>query len=268
MGIILKTMDYDSSRVLHVSRDDELTAWYQSMIFFTVVGVCLHAGYHLIRPTATPESKNALASSLTTIIFLVNWIGIKFITSGGVHYFSAGILAGACAGYELYACLNEVLNLFNGLVRRDMIMHHGLCLVFIICTGYIWKQLPASDIVYWAIVWDSIAITLASNVALNMRLFCRGTNFQKPADGIFALHFLAVRVVEQLPFLLIAFSEAGPIQTSIKTGSIAFGHTVTAFVFGAWVLLMILIFYWAYLVVLMCFKTLTRKSKPKEQKKE
>jgi len=261
-------MEYSASRVMHVSRDDELAAWYQSMAFFTMVGVCLHFGYHLVRPNDEASAKNGLASSVTTAIFLVNWIGIK-CSADGVHYFSAGILSGACAGYELYACLNELLNLSNGLVRTDMIFHHGLCLVFIVCTGYIWGQLPEGDIIYWAIVWDSIAISLASNVALNMRLFCKGTDFQKPADALFALHFLLVRVVEQLPFFAIAFSASGPIQATFETGTLVFGHTLTAFVFGAWVMLMVLNFFWAYKVVAMVFKTLTRKPRPKaEQKKE
>ena len=66
------------------------------MAFFTMVGVCLHFGYHLVRPNDEASAKNGLASSVTTAIFLVNWIGIK-CSADGVHYFSAGILSGACA---------------------------------------------------------------------------------------------------------------------------------------------------------------------------
>merc|ERR1711934_1309305 len=162
------SFDYEVSKVMHASGEVELVRWYQSMGFFTLVGVGVHLGYALIRKD---DGGNGFASSVSTAIFLLNWIGMHF-DPHGIHPLSMGVLAGACAGYEIYACLNEVLNLLKGVVRHDMILHHGLCLVFIGFTGYMWGNLPQSDIVYWAFVWESIALTLASNVALNLRTFC------------------------------------------------------------------------------------------------
>lgn len=240
------------------------------MAFFTLVGVCLHALHHLLRPHDPPAAKNGFASALCSLIFTINWLGIH-ANSTGVHIFSAGIVAGACAGYELYASLNEVLNLISGLIRRDMILHHGLCLVFIVLTGCLWQQLPLADDIYWAMVWDSIAISLASNVPLNLRAMCKGTPYEKASNVVFALTFMSVRVFEQLQFARIAAAESGPIGIWLATGKLPFVSHTTTMIFAAWVVLMLLNLFWSFKVMSMSLKSIMgkdKKCKSKEEKSE
>eukprot|EP00656_Telonema_subtile_P018341 TRINITY_DN1989_c0_g1_i1.p1 TRINITY_DN1989_c0_g1~~TRINITY_DN1989_c0_g1_i1.p1 ORF type:complete len:315 (+),score=76.57 TRINITY_DN1989_c0_g1_i1:141-1085(+) len=297
----VKMMEVAIARVMHSTPAEELSIWYQSMTFFTVIGVLLHVVYHF--GISKDGGGNGFASVISSAIFLVNWVGLHCHPTG-LHYFSVGTLAGACAGYELYACLNEVNHLSRGVVRKDMIAHHSLCVVFIVLTGYTFQQLPEADVKYWMFVWDSVAITLASNVALNIRTLVMASSKQKRlertareealqqsdatlafksdaqwrsldvdisrlsnklkvANVVFSIHFLVVRVFEQVPFGLAAWKL---IESMRSTGSSPFDQTGTGIVMGAWVLLSLLNLVWAFKVVMLVFRSVTAVKDIKDKK--
>jgi hypothetical protein len=245
----------------HSAREIELEKFFEWGLMFVLVCSGLHLAFHFVRPES--DRGNAFSSAVTTIIFLLNWIGLTMHPEG-VHPFSAGMMAGAAAGYEGYATLFEMINLVRGVVRTEMILHHSLCLVFTAITAFKWTMIPSGDVIYWAFVWDSMIIMLASNVALNVRIFCRGTSLWGASSAIFAIHFLIVRVKDQIPFVIDAWN--GPVKSMLSSGKLPFEDPLTILLFGSWVVLQFLQVHWAVLVIKMAAKTAgllgRKKSKP------
>jgi hypothetical protein len=173
------------------------------------------------------------------------------------------MIGGAALGYEIYATSYELLDVYRGIIRKEMIAHH-IVVILIFC-GVLqrWKELPVGDEIYWLPIYASLVLLLATNCALNLRSLCYGTRFSTISSAIFAFQFLKVRVHEQIPFVIDAWN--GPIKSYWITGVSPFEDAVTPFLFAGWLALEALQLFWAARVVMMCLKTLgLTKAKKKE----
>jgi len=129
--------------------------------------------------------------------------------------------------------------------HADMALHHTVCLAFIALTLGVYNALPSADLVVWSVIWDSISRMLASSVWLNLRAFHRESLW---LSSLFAVTFLCVRVVEQVPFVAELAVRA---QVALNGSALSVG---TGVVSGCWLLLSMLNGYWSLQVVKMVIR--------------
>ena len=193
-------------------------------------GLAMHAVW-FVCVNRSVRSANAFVQMVLSLFFVYNWGYLWFI--GSPTPVSIGAQSGACAGYEIYGLVSEVLMLLLGEAKRkDMLLHHLMCVVFTVVTLGIYSQVSTADLFYWHLVWDSISRTLVSNVPFGLRYFS-GKSSLPAANGLFFLVFLFVRWVEQAPIVFKLSSQ--PAQ---------FDSPLTAVITVAWIALTALNVFW------------------------
>eukprot|EP01063_Lacrimia_lanifica_P013344 TRINITY_DN19990_c0_g1_i1.p1 TRINITY_DN19990_c0_g1~~TRINITY_DN19990_c0_g1_i1.p1 ORF type:complete len:267 (+),score=107.08 TRINITY_DN19990_c0_g1_i1:68-868(+) len=223
------------------------------IVFMKVAAAC--CGFGLIVQTLwlTFVNKSLLSANnfvqlCLSLLFCYNWVWLIF--NGSPTPLSIGFQSGACAGYELYSTISEVKMYITGEQKRvDMLLHHGLCILFTAATLYIYPRVATADLYYWHLVWDSISRTLVSNFALNLRYFVTSVPFA--TNAFFAWTFLWVRWVEQFTFTRILVNSPFDIKDHI-----------TWVVVAGWVGLTVLNLYWGIAVL----KIGLGMKKPEKQK--
>eukprot|EP00756_Hemistasia_phaeocysticola_P011389 Hpha_TRINITY_DN15117_c1_g2::TRINITY_DN15117_c1_g2_i1::g.129794::m.129794 len=239
----------------------EIPEFIWAMFGVAGVGMLFHMGwYAFFKKGVLPEERykrdnsdprlvdaNSFVQMVLSLFFVANW-GSLYLGYNPTP-FTIGQQSGACAGYEVYGALTEVLRVIGGQFRTDMMLHHGMCMVFTAVTLGVYNATPTADLTAWHIIWDSISRLLVSNLTLNLRYFFI-TN--KLTTYAFAFSFLWVRVVEQVPFMLALPNHLGGITP------------ITGVVVACWYLLQGLDVYWTYLI----FKMALRGDKKKTPKSD
>ncbi|KAJ9464520.1 hypothetical protein DIPPA_24770 [Diplonema papillatum] len=226
-------------------RDSGIIVFMKIAAAFALGGVALHAGWYAFVSKEIRSCNNFVQLCLS-LFFTYNWLYIIFV--GTPTPLSIGAQSGACAGYEIYGLLTELVELVVlGIWRPAMLLHHTLCAVFTAVTLAVYVHVPVHDLFYWHLVWDSISRCLVSNVALNLKFF-----FPKSAAArmFFFVLFLWVRAAEQVPFLRQLYRSPRDWQ-----------ETSTGVVVAGWIVLCALNFYWSALVFKIALFADSKRSK-------
>ena len=215
-----------------------------------VAGGCLVAHYfwHTF-VNKSVRSANCFVQMAFSLLFVYNWAHMW--AKGTPTPFTIGEQSGACAGYELYGLIGEVLMYVTGEAKRtDMIFHHLMCVAFTVFTLAVYSQVTVADLFYWHLAWDSISRMLVSNVPWSLRYFAPGM----VSDVLFTVVFVWARVIEQVPFVL-----------RLSRADFKFDSLATAGVTFAWSALAVLNVYWFTQLVSVA---MGRKKERKEKKTE
>eukprot|EP01060_Flectonema_neradi_P019496 TRINITY_DN2665_c3_g1_i1.p1 TRINITY_DN2665_c3_g1~~TRINITY_DN2665_c3_g1_i1.p1 ORF type:complete len:270 (+),score=28.99 TRINITY_DN2665_c3_g1_i1:58-867(+) len=234
-------------------REGGIIVYCYTAVTMAVLGLLLHFGYHMaVASSVTAASK--FTQMILSFFFVYNYAYIYLY--GVPTPLSIGVQSGACAGYELYGLLTEIIMWLNGQKRVDMLFHHLTCCIFTSATLAVYCHVSLSDLYFWHIIWDSISRMLASNVPLNFRYFSKGTF----GNTLFFIGFLWVRWIEQIPFV-------GRVYNSYIDGSLMQIESYsTMAVVASWLILCLLNFYWGLLLIQIALGLKgERKSKSKNE---
>eukprot|EP01061_Rhynchopus_euleeides_P044032 TRINITY_DN7699_c0_g1_i2.p1 TRINITY_DN7699_c0_g1~~TRINITY_DN7699_c0_g1_i2.p1 ORF type:complete len:287 (+),score=120.82 TRINITY_DN7699_c0_g1_i2:58-861(+) len=213
------------------------------LVFLEVGGIMAAAGLVMhflwfVLVNKSVRSANAFVQMILSFFFVYNWVALW--AYGTPAPLTIGAQSGACAGYEFYGLISEILMFALGEAKRtDMLLHHLSCVVFTGMALYIYSQVTVADLFYWHLVWDSISRTLISNVPFGLRYFSEKTAFLPLANGLFFAIFLWVRWIEQ-----------APIVTKLAMQPVKFDSIMTGVVAAAWVVLNILNLYWGVKIIM------------------
>ena len=229
-------------------REGGIIIYCYTALIMAGIGLLIHFVFHTtVNNDITSASK--FVQMILSFFFVYNY-GYIYIY-GVPTPLSIGVQSGACAGYELYGLLTEVIMWFSGQKRVDMLFHHLTCCVFTAATLGVYSNVSVGDLFYWHLIWDSISRMLASNVPLNLRHFYRGT----VGDTFFFVGFLWARWVEQVPF-------AQKIYFKYTDGSLfKIDSIFTMIVVASWIGLTALNVYWGLMVIRLGLRSGKKKSK-------
>lgn len=185
------------------------------------------------------EDATCFTYLVISCFFVCNWCLIH----AGIlpSPFTLGVQCGACAGYEVYSAFIEIHLLLSGTRRADMLVHHALCFAFVGLAVVAYSATKAPNLVFWHLAWDSISRMLVSNVPLNLRHFFRENLV---VNGVFALTFLSVRGLEQMPLVLDMYEIATSRAAAAALGSAPPIDAATGAVVACWAMLQLLNLVW------------------------
>ena len=254
----------------HRDRETDLVLFFEGAALAALIGIASHVIYGALTKKDV-KTVSSFAMMVPAGYFLLNWL--RMFLGDGRYFASLGFEAGMCMGLEVYTFTMELVYLYNGVFRKDYMLHHLLCMFFSVATAYAWLRIPDLDVAYWLFVWRSNCFMLGANFFANARLVWKNN----VTNLAFAVSFVVCRVYNQIPFAKLATQDflrllvdsalndeqKNEVGWKVKMGKAKLwkSHWTTALVV-AWAILVVLNFYWSFKVCQVVFWKLTGKKRP------
>ena len=151
----------------HRDRETDLVLFFEGAALAALIGIASHVIYGALTKKDV-KTVSSFAMMVPAGYFLLNWL--RMFLGDGRYFASLGFEAGMCMGLEVYTFTMELVYLYNGVFRKDYMLHHLLCMFFSVATAYAWLRIPDLDVAYWLFVWRSNCFMLGANFFANARL--------------------------------------------------------------------------------------------------